>query len=122
MKYIRQLVIILGVSFAGEALNFLLPLPVPSSIYGLSLMLLLLCTKVLKVDHIKETGDFLLQVMPIMFVPAGTGIVKHWGTIKPVLIPCIFIIIPVTVIVMAVTGIITQKMINAERKENHKNA
>lgn len=39
MRFIKQLLIILGVAFAGEALHFLLPLPVPASIYGLVLML-----------------------------------------------------------------------------------
>ena len=35
MKYIKQFAIILTVSFLGEALRALLPLPVPASIYGL---------------------------------------------------------------------------------------
>ena len=42
MKYVKQFGIILLISFAGEALNYLLPLPVPASIYGLVLMFLCL--------------------------------------------------------------------------------
>ncbi len=38
MKYIRQLGIILLVSFLGELLHYLLPLPVPASIYGIVLL------------------------------------------------------------------------------------
>ena len=49
MKYIRQFVIILFISFIGEVLKYVLPLPIPASIYGLVLMFILLETKVLKV-------------------------------------------------------------------------
>ena len=42
MKYIRQFVIILFISFIGEALKYVLPLPIPASIYGLVLMFVLL--------------------------------------------------------------------------------
>ena len=46
MKYVKQFGIILLISFAGEALNYLLPLPVPASIYGLVLMFLCLQLRV----------------------------------------------------------------------------
>lgn len=118
MKYIRQLTIILGISFAGEALNYFLPFPVPASIYGLVLMLILLKSGVLKVSHIKETSAFLLEVMPIMFIPGAAGVIKYWDIIKPILLPCFIMIVLVTIIVMAVTGIVTQKVISLSRKEN----
>ena len=40
MKYIKQLAIILGAAFLGEALYALLPLPIPASIYGLLILAL----------------------------------------------------------------------------------
>ena len=116
MKYLRQLLIILGITFVGEVLNYYLPLPIPASIYGLALMLILLCTGVLKVSHVKETSQFLLDVMPLMFIPAAAGVVKEWGIIKPILAPTIIMITVVTVIVMAVTGLVTQWLINLRKK------
>lgn len=122
MKYIGQLVIILGISSVGEFLNYLIPLPIPASIYGLSIMLLLLSGGVLKVSHVRETSSFLLAAMPVMFIPAAAGIVKHWSYIKPILIPCIIAIVIVTVIVMAVTGLVTQWVINLGEKGGNKDA
>ena len=122
MKYIGQLCIILGISVIGEVLNHLIPLPVPASIYGLVIMLILLCTKVLKVHHVKETSDFLLAAMPIMFIPAGAGVIKYWSYIKPMLIPCIIIMIVVTIIVMVVTGKVTQVIIKIKEKGGKTNA
>lgn len=76
MKYIRQLGIILLVSFLGELLHYLLPLPVPASIYGIVLLFAALETRLLKADAIRETSAFLLEIMPMLFVPAGVGLWK----------------------------------------------
>lgn len=122
MKYITQLVIILGISSLGEFLNYLLPLPVPASIYGLMIMLLLLCTGILKVSHVRETSSFLLAAMPVMFIPAAAGIIEQWSYIKPILLPCIIVMIVVTVIVMAVTGLVTQGIINLGKQGGNKDA
>ena len=68
MKYIYQLFIILVVTFVGELLHYFIPIPVPASIYGLIIMLILLCTKVVKLEHVERTSDFLIEIMPLMFI------------------------------------------------------
>lgn len=119
MKYIRQFVIILFISFIGEALKYVLPLPIPASIYGLVLMFVLLETKVLKVEAVQDAGKFLIEIMPMMFIPAGVGLLNVWDTLKPVLIPIIVILFASTIVVMGVSGKVTQTMIEAEeRKKN----
>ena len=75
MKYLRQFGIILAVTCAGEIMKYFIPLPIPGSIYGLILMFVLLLAKVIKVEHVKETGEFLIEIMPLMFIPAGVGLV-----------------------------------------------
>ena len=40
MKYVRQLLIILFVSFLGELLKSIIPLSIPASIYGMVLLFL----------------------------------------------------------------------------------
>lgn len=62
MKYIYQLFIILVVTFVGELLHYFIPIPVPASIYGLIIMLILLCTKVVKLEHVERTSDFLIEI------------------------------------------------------------
>ena len=48
MGALMEFAIILGISLAAEMLHALLPLPVPASIYGMVLMLLLLMMGALK--------------------------------------------------------------------------
>lgn len=114
MKYLRQFGIIMCITLVGELLNFVLPLPVPASIYGLLLMLVLFMTGILKAEHVKETGMFLVEIMPIMFIPAGVGLLESWGVLKPMLLKVAIITVLSTVIVMVVSGRVTQYI--AERK------
>ena len=57
--------------------------------------------------------------MPMMFIPAGVGLLNAWDTLKPVLVPVIVIMFVSTIVVMGVSGKVTQTMIEAEeRKKN----
>lgn len=116
MLYLMQLGIILGVSFAAEILHALLPLPVPASVYGLCLMLLLLVTGVLKPSQLKPTSGYLVEIMPIMFVPSCVGLIEVFDQLLPVLIPFVLICLLSTIAVMGATGRVTQAMIRHERK------
>ncbi|MBE6995024.1 MAG: CidA/LrgA family protein [Ruminococcaceae bacterium] len=118
MKYIKQLTIILLIAFAGELLHALLPLMIPASIYGLILMLALLMSGVLKVEQVGETADFLVSVMPVMFIPAAVGLMDAWPVLKPVLLPVAAIMCITTVVVMAVTGRVTQRLMGKKGRDD----
>ena len=120
MKYVRQFCIILLVSFWGEALYELLPFPIPASVYGLILMLAALISGILKVDHVRETAAFLIGIMPVMFIPAGVGLISSWEVLKPIVVPIAVITVLTTVIVMAVTGRVTQIVIRREERRKSK--
>lgn len=119
MKYIRQFLIILAVSFLGEALRYVLPLPVPASIYGLVLMFAALELGIIKLDSVRETGKFLIEIMPMMFIPAGAGLLDAWGKLRPVLLPIVVIAIVSTIAVMGISGRVTQLVIRAEKREKN---
>ncbi len=104
MKYVKEFTIILGITLVGEWLKYILPMPVPAGVYGLFLLLFLLCTGIVKLEQIETTGNFLLEIMSVMFVPAAVGLIESYEQIRPVLIPLICICSISTIIVMAVTG------------------
>ena len=116
MKYLRQLMIILLVSFAGELLKYIMPFPVPASIYGLIILFVLLETGILKLDAVKETSVFLIEIMPLMFIPAGVGLICSWDVLRPILIPIAVITVVTTVVVMASAGRVTQWVIRMEKR------
>ena len=113
MKYVRQFLIILVISFIGELLRYYIPLKIPASIYGLEL-------RIIKLVSIRETSRFLIEIMPLMFVPAGVGLLSSWGVLKPVCVPIMVIVLISTIIVMAVSGKVTQGVIRMEKKHPKK--
>lgn len=107
MKYLFQFFRILIFCFLGEMLHAFLPLPIPSSIYGLILLLIALLFGIVKLEQIRETSLFLTGIFPIMFVPAAAGVMDLWEELSGLLIPALIAVIPVTAIVMITSGKVT---------------
>ena len=114
MKLIYQLCVILLISFIGEILRLLIPLPIPASIYGLLIMLFCLKMKIIKLDKVKKVGYFLIEIMPLMFIPAAVGLISVWDELSGILLPVIIITLATTVIVMAVTGRTAQAILSSK--------
>mgnify|MGYP002726493889 FL=1 len=100
MKFLRQFMIILLLSFLGEVLKMFIPLPIPASVYGLVLMLLCLVTGILKTSQVKEAAFFLIEIMPVMFIPAAAGLIDSWKVLQPLLLPILVITVVITIFVM----------------------
>lgn len=119
MKYLKQFLIILGISFIGELLKYLLPLPIPASIYGMVILFTCLFTGMIKLEAVKETGIFLIEIMPVMFIPAGVGLMKSWGTLQAILLPVMLITVITIVTVMIATGWVSQIIIRKTRNKTN---
>lgn len=122
MKYIKQFLIIIIISFIGEIFHEVLPLPIPASIYGIIILFLCLEFHIIPLSSVKETGKFLVEIMPIMFIPAGVGLISVWDIIKPSWMVYIFITFLSTCIVLIFTGKISQMIIQAEKRKQQKGA
>ena len=110
MKYLRQFLLILLISFIGELLHEVLPLPVPASVYGFAILFIGLLSGVIKLAHVKDTGKLLIEIMPVMFIPAG----ESWPQLSPIGVPVAIITLVSTVVVMIISGKITQFVIHKE--------
>ena len=110
----------MAVSFIGEILHAVLPLPIPASVYGLILLLLALRLGIVKLEQVKEVGLFLTGIFPLLFVPAAAGVMELWAEMGNMLLPIIIAIVPVTVLVLASAGRTTQAL--TSRKKNKETA
>ena len=123
MKYLKQFLIIIAISFAGEVLHYFIPLPVPASIYGMVLLFAGLCTGLIPLSAVKETGDFLVAMMQIMFIPATVGLIDSWDILKdrwPVYLIITFV---TTMAVLLAVGMVVQLgLARSKRKEGRENA
>lgn len=115
MKYLKQFAIILAVCLLGEGLKALLPLPIPASIYGLVLMLAALMSGLLRLEQVENAADFLIQIMSPMFIPAAVGLMDQFAGLRAILLPFLVINLVGLVITFAVTGRVTQFLLNREK-------
>ena len=120
MKYLKQFCIILTISFIGELLGYIIPMPIPASIYGIILLFLGLMTGIIPLDSVKETGKFLVDIMPVMFIPPAVKLLDSWGILRSSIIQYMIIVVSTTVCVMGVAGRVTQHIVRKE--EEKKNA
>ena len=104
MKYLTQFVIIMGFTLLGEALQRLIPLPIPASVYGLLLLFAALCLKLVKLEQVTETAGFLTSILPILFVSPAVGIVEDWALIREDLLAILILLVASTVLTFGIAG------------------
>lgn len=122
MKYVKQLTIILAVSLIAELMEYLIPLPIAASMYGLVLMLIGLMTHIIPLEKVEGVADFLVENMAIVFIPPTVGIMASVEELRQILIPLIVICLVSTVLVMAVTGGVAQFIIRRGKGKREKEA
>ena len=119
MKYIRQFTIFVAACFIGEIFHRVIPLPIPGSIYGLVLMFLALEFKIMPLDKVEEVSNYLLEIMPLLFVPSTVGLLVAWPVIKQYWLPLIILGIAGTTLNFFVSGHVTQFFVKIlSRKRN----
>ena len=110
MKYLSQFLIILGFTLTGEALQRLLPLPIPASVWGLVLLFTALCTGLVKLEQVKAAGGFLTSILPILFVAPAVGIVEYWDLLSSRLLGIALILVATTALTFGISGRIAQAL------------
>lgn len=118
MRYLLQFLLILAISFLGELIRRFVPLPIPASVYGMAILFLSLSFRIVKPAQIRETANFLLAIMPVMFIPAGVGLMSAWGVLKPALLPVAVVTLVSLVTVLGVTGLVAQYLIGRKGRRH----
>lgn len=117
MNYIFQLAIIFGISFVGEVLNAIVPLPIPASVYGLVILFTLLCTKIIKLEQVEKVSEYLMAIMPIFFIEPTVGIMDSYGLVKGKIVVLFLACFLSFVTVIGVTGLVAQTVIRTNKKK-----
>ena len=111
MKYLSQFLIIMGFTLAGEALQRIIPLPIPASVWGIALLLTALCLKIVMVEQVKDTASFLASLLPLLFVSPAVKIVEDWALIRGDLLGIVLVLVSTTVLTFAISGRVAQAVL-----------
>ena len=96
----------------------MVPLPVPASIYGLILLFGLLKGGVLRLEEVEDVGGLLLELMPLLLVPASVSFLTVLDTIQGMLLPVLIMGFVGTVLVMLVTGAVSQALVRRNGEDD----
>lgn len=116
MRWLKQFAIIMWILFFAEILTTGLSIPLPGTVLGMGILLVLLLFQVIPLDLVEEVGNFLLGILILLFIPAGVGIIEYLDQVLPALIPIFATIILSTIMTMVVTGHVVQYFIRRGRK------
>ncbi len=114
MKLIKELLIIVSLYFVGELLKNIFSLPIPGNIIAMLLLLLCLCSNIIKLKDIENISNFLLDHLAFFFVPAGVGLITSLGILQTTWYKILFICLISTIVVMIVSG----KVVQLLKKDN----
>ena len=117
MKYLNQFLIILGFTLLGEALQRIVPLPIPASVWGLALLFAALCCGIVKTQQVKEASAFLISIMALLFVSPAVGIAENWSIIRPQLLPIALLLAGSTLLTFGISGTVTK--VFSQKGGNH---
>ncbi len=109
--------------------NFIInisPVKFPAPILGMVFFVILLQTKIIKEEWIKEICELLLKHMALLFIPLFVGIIVYFDLIKTNLLPILLAIFLITTLIMVFTALFVETIIKFTRlskmKKGGKNA
>ena len=120
MKFLRQICLVALFSFLGELCRWLIPYPIPASIYGMVLLFSALALKLIPTEAVRDTGSFLTSFLPVLFVAPAVSLLDCWDALKDALVPLLLIVLLTTVITFGVSGKVTALLMR--RKEETEDA
>ena len=120
MKLVKQVAIIMAISLIAEGMERLIPIPIAASVYGLILMFFGLVTGLIPLKSVERVADFLVEMMPIMFMPGIVRLMTSVDALQAMLVPMVVISVVSTILVMGATGRTAQFMVRHKYKKEGK--
>ena len=104
MKILTQIAILFALCWLSQLVEAAFPFDFPASVIGMVLLYLLLCLRVLRVDHIREKSDFLLSNLSFFFLPAGVSILNYVDVLRSTAVRLVLVCLISTVVTFGVTA------------------
>ena len=116
MKIITQVAIIFGICLLGEGVSALLPFAFPGTVISMILLFVLFITRLVKVEKIRPTADFLMKNMAFFLIPPGVGILSSLDILKKNMIPFLVIVVVSTILTFASAAWTVQAVIRIQKR------
>ena len=108
--------LLLAYQLVGEIITQVFHLHIPGPVIGM-LLLITLIFREGPSPELRETSRQLLQYLSMLFIPAGAGIMLHFGTLEREWLPILLGVLVGTPLVIAITAWLLQKLIGNRQNE-----
>ena len=110
---LSALTLILTCQLVGELVTRFLGLPLPGPVAGMVLLFALLAIKGNVPRDVGAVADTLLKNLALLFVPAGVGVMAHFGLLGQDWLPISVALVGSTLATIAVTGLVMSRLARA---------
>ena len=108
MERLKGFLIILLCNFAGNILIMLSGLPVPGSVLGMLILLVLLLTKRVKLETVEPADSLLIAFMLLFILPDGVNLMNSFHKFEGIVIQVLVIAVLSTMLTMASSSLVAQ--------------
>jgi len=113
---LESLAVLLFCQLIGELIVLYLEIPVPGPVVGMLLLFAGLMIRGNIPEPLAQTANGLLEQLSLLFVPAGVGVMTHLTLLGKQWLPLTASLVLSTLLTIAVTGLLMQKLANKEGK------
>ncbi|MGA7713927.1 MAG: CidA/LrgA family protein [Rhizomicrobium sp.] len=108
MNIVPALIVLLVCQLAGTAVQQLFALPVPGAVIGMALLFAALVIRRKIPESLQQTSLTLLRYLPLLFVPAGVGVMEQFGLLRREWLPISAALVGSVIATIAFTGLVMQ--------------
>ena len=119
MKLFREVLLVFGIAYVGDFISHIGHLPLPGSLVGMLILLLLLQLRVVRLEHVSAVSDFLLGHLPFFFIPAGVALMAIFPTIQSIWPLIIILCVITTILTMGLSGWSIQLLMKGKETHEH---
>lgn len=118
-NFLNGITLLLAYQLVGEVSARLLNLPIPGPVIGMLLLFFSLLVRDSLAQVVEPAASALLSHLSLLFVPAGVGVMVHFGRIGDQWVPITVALLVGTLITLALTALVMLGVQRLQRRSAH---
>lgn len=108
--FLTSLTLLLIFQLIGEVLSRAIGLPIPGPVLGMALLFTVLVIRGRIPEEMQTTASGILQILGLLFVPAGVGVITHLHLLADEWRPIAAALLGSTILSIIVTGLVVRAL------------
>lgn len=115
MKYVKEFCFLMFFLLLGVLAKKITGLPIPEPVFGMIFLFIALFFKLLKLNDVEQTSDFLTSILAFLFTPLGVGLMVQFDVIKDYALYILVVMVVGCLVTMAITAKVVELVQKARK-------